>query len=317
MLNRKTRLLFFLLLAGVHFLYAQEGPFITQQWFSRINHNPAAAGNSDEWDIFAVHRQQWMGFDNAPQTTMLNAHTSIDDFHSGVGMSLAYDMAGPPRSTVLAKFLYSYRINITHLSQLAFGLGAGIQHRRLDYSRLTSEVPGDPEAPPEAENKLFPVIDFGIEFLTQRLTIGASVTNSEHIFSGREQLTTFMTGTQYHGYAHYKFPLNRQFDLSPTGAYIYGNGQHFAEIGVTAFYKDVVWGGMAYRVNNTLAFLCGVRFSMFRVGYSYDHPLNSVRAFGATHEIVLSVRIPKAQKPLVRNFDGSYKASRSRVYKCR
>lgn len=312
---KRNLLLIFGVFSCIFSLYSQENPLITQQWYSRINHNPASAGNNAAWDIFITHRDQWRGFKNAPKTTMLNVHTSVDDFNSGFGLSIAYDNEGPARTSIVSKLVYSYRVNVTDWSQLAFGLGANIQNRNINYERLITEsdIP-DPEKGLTAENRTAFGADFGLEFLTERFAIGASVTN---LGRPRKSLNTFLNGTQYYGYAHYMFPISDEFDLSPTISYVYGNTEHLLELGTTLFYQDYVWGGLAYRIDNAVCVFAGFRFNIFRLGYSFDYHTNDANKFGATHEVVLSIRIAKPQPPLMRNSDGSYRASPNRIYNCR
>ena len=315
LLKMKKKLLLIVVIFSCMFeLYSQENPFITQQWYSRINHNPASAGSNDAWDIFMVHRNQWAGFKNAPKTTMLNIHTSIDDFNSGLGLSLAYDPEGPARRSIISKLVYSYRINTTDMSQLAFGLGVNVQNRYINYGKLVPEVGGDPELGGTTENRTSFGVDFGLEFLTERFVIGASATNLGRTYKA---LTTFLNGTQYYGYAHYKFPLGDDFDLAPTLSYVYGNTEHLFELGTTLFYRDAVWGGLAYRVDNAICAFAGFRFNIFRLGYSFDYHTNDASNFGYTHEVVLSIRIAKPQPALIRNSDGSYRAAPNRFYNCR
>ncbi|MDR1552339.1 MAG: PorP/SprF family type IX secretion system membrane protein [Prevotellaceae bacterium] len=297
---------------GFNHLYSQENPLITQQWYSRINHNPASVGNNDAWDIFMVHRNQWVGFKNAPKTTMLNVHTSINEFSSGIGLSIAYDMEGPARTSIIGKVLYSYRINITEESQLSFGLGVDVINRANNPNKHTVVTEPDPEKGFEKEARTSLGIDFGLEFTTERFALGASVTNLGRKF---ERLTTFINGTQYYAYGFYRFPVSDAVDLSPTGTYVYGNNEHLLEFGATAFFNDNVWGGVVYRIDNAICFLAGFKFDIFRVGYSYDYHTNDARKFGSTHEIALSIRITKPKHGLIRNKDGSYSAY-NRIYRC-
>ena len=311
---KRILLLIVVVFSCIFELYSQENPLITQNWYSRINYNPASAGNNDAWDIFMVQRMQWVGFKNAPRTTMLNLHTSIDDFNSGIGTSIAYDPEGPARTSFLAKIVYSYRINITDKSQLAFGLGINVQNRRLDYTKLTLEdIIPDPLVGVDAEGRTSFGVDFGLEFLTERLAIGASVTN---LGRQRDRLTTFLNGTQYYGYGYYKFPVSDDFGFAPTATYVYGNTEHLLEIGANLSYRNDVWGGLAYRVDNAVCAFVGFRFGIFRLGYSLDYHTNDASNFGATHEVFLSIRIGKPQPGLIRNSDGSYSASPRRIYHC-
>ncbi|MDR2064553.1 MAG: PorP/SprF family type IX secretion system membrane protein [Prevotellaceae bacterium] len=311
-MKKNILLLIAVCISGFNYLYSQENPLITQQWYSRINHNPASVGNNDAWDIFMVHRDQWTGFRNAPKTTMLNMHTSIDDFSSGIGLSLAYDRENPARTTIIGKLLYSYRIKVTQSSQLSFGLGVDILNRTHDPDKLTLEVKPDPELAMEKESRTNLGIDFGLEFTTERLAVGVSVTNLGRSY---KNLTTFTNGTQYYAYGFYRFPINDALDLSPTGTYVYGNKEHLLEFGATAFFNDNVWGGIVYRIDNAICLMAGFKYNIFRIGYSYDYHTNDAQKFGSTHEVVLSIRIPKPKRGLVRNSDGSYSAY-NRIYHC-
>jgi type IX secretion system PorP/SprF family membrane protein len=295
-------------------LYSQENVFFTQQWYSRINHNPASAG-SDDYDIFLIHRNQWTGFNKAPRTVMLNAHTSLDYANSALGISLAYDPEGPWRTTTVGKFVYSYRINIGYEAQLSFGLGADFQYRAIDYNLINVVDPNDPMLGVGKESRFTIGADFGLEFSTEALTIGASVTN---LTKSVKKATTFSNAAQYYAYIHYKTPVSEKVSLSPTVSYMYSNNEHLIEAGLTGFLNEDFWLGAAYRVDNALCLFVGFRFyEMFRIGYSFDYHTNGAKNFGQTHEIMLSIRIPKPQRGLVRNRDGSYTASRNRVYKCR
>jgi Bacteroidetes-specific putative membrane protein len=309
---RKYVLLLIVIFVGYN-SYSQENPLITQQWFSRINHNPASVGSDDSWDIFMAQRIQWAGFKNAPKTTLLNLHSSVG-YGSGVGFSAAYDAEGPARTSIIAKLLYSYRINITRESQLSLGLGFDVQNRGVNFNKLTVVDPADILLGIDKLNKWSIGVDFGLEFSTEQFTLGASVTN---LGRKKDKLTTFTNGTQYYGYAHYKFPVADDYSLSPTGTYVYGNMEHLVELGLTGFFKEDVWLGLVYRIDNAICFMGGFRFDMFRIGYSYDYHTNDARKFGATHEVILSIRIPKPQRGLISNRDGSYRAPANRVYRCR
>ena len=45
-------------------LFAQRDLMLSQQFFSRLNINPSATGNTDDVDIFLLGRWQWMGLED-------------------------------------------------------------------------------------------------------------------------------------------------------------------------------------------------------------------------------------------------------------
>ncbi len=57
-------------------------------------------------------------------------------------------------------------------------------------------------------------------------------------------------------------------------------------------YKEVFWGGLGYRVGESVIVLLGVQYKDFRIGYSYDINVNKLGlpVFGGTHEIMLNYR---------------------------
>lgn len=65
----------FCLLVGNAF--AQQLGQYSQYLNNQFILNPAAAGEHDYLDVDLSFRQQWVGFDNAPQNYYLSAHTPI------------------------------------------------------------------------------------------------------------------------------------------------------------------------------------------------------------------------------------------------
>ena len=57
-------------------------------------------------------------------------------------------------------------------------------------------------------------------------------------------------------------------------------------------YKEVFWGGVGYRLGESIIILLGVQYKDFRIGYSYDISLNvlGLPIYGGTHEIMLNYR---------------------------
>lgn len=48
-------------------VFAQRDIMLSQQFFSRLNINPSATGNTDDVDIFLLGRWQWIGLENSPK----------------------------------------------------------------------------------------------------------------------------------------------------------------------------------------------------------------------------------------------------------
>jgi type IX secretion system PorP/SprF family membrane protein len=285
---KKIVLILIVLFCGVS-LYGQSDAILTQQWLSRINSNPAATGNTNDLNIFLLHRTQWSGFeDDAPQTSLLNATNYFEKINSGFGVSLSYDREGKLQSNYNAKLAYAYILKLSEGSLLSLGLGVNLQNRTIDWNKVVMPNP-EPDLTGKKSNTGID-FDFGLEFNTSRLTIGAALNRIGK--SDVEQLTSFKNGQQIYAYGRYRITVCDGLDVAPTLSFVNANHSNVWEGGLTGFIADRFWVGAAYRHEVALAFLAGFEFDMFRVGYAYDHYIKDSSNLGGTHEIMLSVKIP-------------------------
>jgi type IX secretion system PorP/SprF family membrane protein len=287
---KKTVLILIAVFSGLS-LYGQSDAILTQQWLSRINCNPAATGNTDDLNIFLLHRTQWSGFEGeAPQTTLLNATNYFSKINSGVGLSLSYDKEGNVYKNFNVKAGYAYHLKLSDVSLLSLGLGLNLQQRSVNYDELHPLIKTDAGMPTGKESKTGIDFDFGLEFNTQRFTLGASLNRIGK--SDIEKLNNFKNGQQIYSYARYRITLSESIDIAPTLTYVYANHTNLWESGLTGFFADKFWAGAAYRHDVALAFMVGFEFNIFRVGYAYDHYIQSASDLGGIHEVMLSVKLP-------------------------
>ncbi len=276
--------------------YGQSDMFLTQQWFSRINFNPAATGASNNVDIFLLNRQQWAGFENAPKTTLLNAHNYFPEIRSGLGLSVMYDRLGVSHKTFDAMVAYAYHFNVGEQTLLSLGLSGGIYNSNWDPMSNTVERTdiADPEMSTERTSRTSPDFDAGVELNSHGITVGASMTHI--IGSSPENAYTGKPAREYYGYLRYRLSLNRKFDLAPGIMYRNANYGNFFDYNLTAFLMKKYWAGVSFRPNNAFAAMLGMEIGMFRIGYAYDRSIGKVASLAAnTHEIMLAVRIHKPQ----------------------
>ena len=209
-MNMKNILVFFFMLTLAGVSVSAQDALLTQQWLSRINQNPAATGNSDNIDIFILSRRQWVGFDNAPTTQVVNIHNYFHRIRSGLGLSALLDETGIGNRTINAKLAYAYHVNTSDNWLLSLGLSAGIIQNTFDPSAHFYPDIDPLLATLEKNNFLEPDFDFGIELSSQRFLFGASVT---HIARLPDDATTLKLSQQYFGYASYRQPVSHSFDL--------------------------------------------------------------------------------------------------------
>jgi len=311
--------------------FAQHDILLTQQWFSRINRNPASTGNSDYLDMFLLSRRQWFGVDNMPQSNLMNVHSYFDKIRSGIGLSVIYDNPGGiANSNVNAKIPFAYHVNLKEDLLLSLGVSAGILYKSFDPSKhvLLHEQEKELETfnYNEKTGKVNPDFDFGVELSMPKFLFGASVTHlgitrnqqTENKTDGTSvtssNLTSFNAPMHFYGYARGNFALTETFDLTPSVVYLNTGKVNLLTLGANLFYKKMAWIGFDYRPPSprkadlqkwdysTLTAIVGVEWNFFRVGFAYDLSLSKLNDLSySTGELMLSFRIPnKANKYGVR-----------------
>jgi len=297
-MKKKIILLFFFLTYCLT-NFAQQDLLLSQQFFSRINKNPAGTGNSEDIDLFLLGRMQWIGVDNAPRTCLLNATSYFEKIKSGVGLSLTYDKIGVGHSTTNVKAAYAYQIDLNENYILSMGLSAGANFGYFDpwaNDLRDEEEFGSGTFPEDKETKITPDFDLGFELTSFHWLFGVS---STHITNNTS--TTFESGRHYYAYARGFFPLSGHLDLAPALVYMHRNKTDVMELSVMGFYNRLIWGGVTWRPDlhqstnpSMMVFTLGLEWEKFRFGYSYDLNLGDRNHLPSnTHEILLSVRFGK------------------------
>ena len=294
-MSNKKKIVFLLLITVGSVVYAQSGVFLTQQWFSRINMNPAATGNSDNVDVFLLNRQQWTGLDNAPRTSILNAQSYFNAIRSGLGMSLIFDKLGLSYQTVDAMLSYAYHIDLSDDVLLSMGLSGGLYNSNWDPKKNIFSQDNDPQLLVEKTSRTAANFNTGLELNLYGIALGASVT---HLFNSTgEKSFTGEPGREFYSYLRYRIAINPNIDIAPYIMYRNGNRSNFFEFNLTGYYLKKYWAGFSFRPNNAVAMMLGAEYGMFRFGYAYDRSIGATSSLASnSHEFMLSVRIQKPQK---------------------
>jgi len=288
----KKNILFVLMLITGSIAYGQSDIFLSQQWFSRINMNPAATGNSNNVNLFLLSRQQWVGFDNAPRTNILNAHTYFNSIESGLGMTLIYDKLGRSHQTVNTMLSYAYYIDLTNEMLLSLGISGGVYNSSWNPEKHTWAIPSDPGDLPERSSRTAPDFNAGAEMNAYGITLGASVTHVLNTGSDNNK-----PARRIYSYLRYRKTIDWDYEIVPAVMYRYGNYSHFLDFNVLCYYQKNYWVGVSFRPKNSFAAQVGMDFYKLRIGYCYDRSIGDLSSLAAnTHEIMLSVRIQKPQQ---------------------
>ncbi len=292
-------------------LNAQQELTLSQQFFSRINKNPAGIGNVEDIDLFFLGHFQYAGMEDAPKSFVLNGHTFVDKINSGFGLSASIDNLGITRNFVNVKAAYSYGLRFNDDMLLSLGLGFGVLVSSIDLDKYIVEdvTELENEYADVDGNQARPDMDFGVEFsLKDKLLLGASVT---HLISGEP--TTYLPGQHFYLYGRYLFNLNEKWDLAPMLTYMHHKKVNILEVNLMAFYQRFIWGGITWHPDvtsglksNPLAITIGAEYKRFRLGYTFDLGLGKVNDIAATsHEFIVSYSIARKKTATI-STDGEF-----------
>lgn len=279
-------------------MYAQQDLTMSQQFFSRININPAGIGNIRDIDAFALGRLQWANTDYSPKSGVVNVQTFHSRLNSGLGFSMSYDDIGIAKKNYAPKLVYDYCLKINNQMLFTMGLSAGIQYGYFDPSKYTIDDKtelGSSTFPDTKQTKLKPNFDFGAELVAPKYLVGAAIT---HLSESKS--TTLIANRHYYCYGRYYYEVNPDLTLAPALTWMHKHKTNVVEVNAMAFYKDL-WGGVTYHPDvmekfssNPLAISAGMEFNSFRVGYSFDVSIGKVADYARTaHELMVSYSFKK------------------------
>ncbi len=118
-------------------VFGQQDPMFTKYMFSTLTFNPAYAGAEGHLSLGLLHRSQWVGFNGAPISQTLNAHTPMKNERVGLGLTLNSDRIGPT-TTLGAGISYAYRIPMGKY-KLAIAIQGGGEYYSFDHTKLTPQ----------------------------------------------------------------------------------------------------------------------------------------------------------------------------------
>ncbi len=278
--------------------HAQQDLLLSQQFFSRINVNPAGSGNNDKFDLFVLGRFQWVGVDKGPKVGLLNFSGYSEKLKSSLGLSVFHDHLGIGHSTTNAQVAYSYHLDITEKYILSLGLSAGANFGYFNPEdhiiRDESEYADSETFVQEKTTEVTPDMNFGFEFTSKHWMVGASCT---HLLN--KESTTFKAGRHFYVYGRGFIPVSEHFDIAPALVYMHKNKTNILEINAMAFYDRFIWGGVTWKPDlahptqmSMMAFTLGIEFlERYRVGYTFDLNMGKYNNLPSnTHEILLSIQ---------------------------
>jgi type IX secretion system PorP/SprF family membrane protein len=276
--------------------YGQQAPVFTHHYSSLMFSNPAYAGMNEGICVHGIYRQQWAGFNDqdgnsvAPQDFLLTVDSPVRLFHGGVGGSIIQDKLGQ-QSDIIVQLDYSFHTELS-IGTLGIGAGLNIINRNIDFTKF---VPGTTDPLINGlgnESDMRLDASFGL-FLSQsgQYYFGISATNLlqtkfKKLDPSGEGIT--MTDRTFYitGGYNFVFPNNPLFEVQPSVMILSDFASTQYNVSAVVKYNDKFWGGINYRVQESIGIMVGMQFKDFRISYAYD--INTLKvSVPGSHEVSL------------------------------
>ncbi|WP_449314337.1 PorP/SprF family type IX secretion system membrane protein [Psychroflexus salinarum] len=261
---------------------AQQDPNFTQYMYNTMSINPAYAGSRDVLSATVLHRSQWLGFDGAPTSQTLSAHSPIKDGKMGLGFNIVNDQIGVTKQTDI-NAVYSYAIEVNRYTKLSFGINAGINMLNVDFNDLNS-LPNDPEFENNIENKFSPQVGLGALLYNDQYFIGLSVPallRSDRFSDSNVADATVRDRLHYFLTAGLVFDINPSLKFKPSILMRHVSGSPLlAELSSNFLINDKLTVGAAYRLNSAFSGLFAFQVSdSILLGLSYDRDTSTLSSY--------------------------------------
>jgi type IX secretion system PorP/SprF family membrane protein len=293
-------------------IFAQQDPQYSQYMFNHMAVNPGYAGSHDVICLSAVHRQQWVGIEGAPVTSVFTVNAPFTMFGAshGIGLTVMSDQIGFQQN-VSAGLNYAYRISLGPGK-----LGIGITGIFLNNA-LNAEwhVPGgvdwnsDPSIPNEKRSTMGFDMGIGVFYRADNVFFGISSTHllEPVLKDADKQEAKYILKRHYYATAGCMLPLNNPaWEVAPS-MLVCSDGtasQFIANANI--MYNKKFWGGVGYRLSESFIAMIGVDlFNGVKVGYSFDYTYNSLRSYmtaGGSHEVVVSYCFNLVKEKVVKKY---------------
>lgn len=277
-------------------VFGQQTEQYTQYMFNQFGVNPAFAGIKECIDIRLGYRTQWVGFEGAPRTSLVNANGRILQrktnykYKHGVGVNALSDATGPTSRTFF-NLAYAYHMPMNRKFNLSMGIAAGFLQYRFDESRITLVTQDDDAISGSRSKFLLPDINAGLLLYHESFYAGLTL---KQVWRNKLK-SVFPDSRLTH---HYSLNIGKKFIGENDISYVPSIMIKFTRLSVPALdlnfmvdFKQNLAVGLSYRNTDAIAGLIKFNFlQRFSLGYSFDFTTSKIRLGSSnTHEIMLGI----------------------------
>lgn len=294
------------LLMAVALVRAQFDAQIGQYMLMPASYNPAAVGDGDLMRVYASHRMDFTGIQDAPMTTYFSFSSPfvIGKSHHGVGVRFMNDRFGLfTNQSLYLGYAYKFRIG---KGRLAIGVDAGFLNLSFASDSVDTGAGNDEyhdEHDPAIPNAAGGASEKGVSGMGFDMNIGVYYTTSKwwagvsyaHVMQptlewGSENTEISVNGTVYIA-GGYNWQLkNKDWMLLPSMMVLTDFRSWDVNLTMLAQLKKRYRFGLGYRLAGSVNVLLGMDIvNGLQIGYTYELPANALlkESYGS-HEVYLA-----------------------------
>lgn len=290
--------------------------------------NPAAMGLNDEVDLNLSFRQQWVGFDNAPQTYYFSGHGLLGRKEgSKYNPSLRTSRRGPVKAptvktgklkhsvggnVMMDKYgpfqrlnfngAYSIHVPLSKAMNLACGIGIGGANLAFDQSKVTM-LNGTDQTYSSflgsgGQQKFLADLNTGLYLYTQYLFFGYSTSQVLQQKFNFGDVTEAKLKTHHYILAGYRIDINADWNIIPNVLVKFMTPSPAAiDLNAKVNYLDKFFIGASYRHKDAIVGFAGIQYNGFKLGYSYDYTISTLKKQNSGgHEVLIGYKFALHKK---------------------
>ncbi len=281
---------------------AQQEQLYTMFMYNKLGLNPAYAGYQGTPCVTAIYRNQWMGFEGAPETKLLSFNAPLSSDRLGLGFVINQHTIGIS-SRLTIDGIYAYRIPLGK-GTLSLAAQASGRNHEVDYAspliRSVQDLSIDPGVEQVKDSKFLLNFGAGLYYADDFFYAGISAPrlmssdidfDANELFVAREvRHIYFMTGVV--------IPLSYKLDLIPQALIKYAEAAPIdADLNASLSWKKKFTVGLTYRtggatddIAESIDLMASAKIARgLLLGVSYDFTLTEIRNYSSgSLEVVLS-----------------------------
>ncbi len=247
-------------------------PIYSQYWINGLAINPAYAGSRECFSNTLLSRNQWMGFDGAPNTYTLSSHAPFKDEKNAVGLFLFYEEIGVTSNfDVFGNYAFRFQLGNGRLS---LGLRAGATFFQGNYADIDADPDGlVNDIYLENESEIFPNVGVGAYYYTDRFFAGISVPKlmSYEVESSQKKMSVAPDNYDFLLSGGVLLKVSEILKLRPAILFRYRlDNTSQIDGSLNAILYDVLWVGGSYRKNEFAAMVEYQVNHQIKAGVAYD-----------------------------------------------